>query len=326
MGEPGGVGAEITVKAWNALRKTGPIFFAIADPEQLEHLGAETKSITDPAEALLYFDGLLPVMPIGAPVISTPGRADSRYAGLVIESIRKAVAHTLEGKTSGIVTNPIQKATLIDAGFAFPGHTEFLADLTKNATLPAGLKRGPVMMLAGPKLRTVPVTIHEPLAQAIKNLTKEKIVDTAIATAAALAMDFGIANPRLALSGLNPHAGEDGALGSEDSVIIEPAVSELINSGVDARGPLPADTMFHDEARGSYDAAICMYHDQALIPAKALNFHDAVNVTLGLPIIRTSPDHGTALDIAAKNLARPDSLIAAINLAAEMAVRRKNAK
>ena len=326
MGEPGGVGGEITVKAWQALRDTGLSFFVIADPARLEHIGAQVAVINEPSEARAAFEKKLPVMPVGAQVISIPGRADPRYAELVIDSIRRAVSYAIKGEAAGVVTNPIQKATLIDAGFAFPGHTEFLADLTKDATLPDGLQRGPVMMLAGPRLRTIPVTIHEPLAQAINNLTAEKIIDIVSVTASALNIDFGVEKPRLAVSGLNPHAGENGALGSEDADIIEPAIKELINKGFDARGPLPADTMFHDEARATYDAAICMYHDQALIPAKALNFHDAVNVTLGLPIVRTSPDHGTALDIAGKDLARTDSLIAAINLAAEMAARRAGAK
>lgn len=326
MGEPGGVGGEITVAAWQALRTTGISFFTIADPARLEHIGAPIATIDKPIQANVAFADRLPVLPIGAPVISIPGRADPRYADLVIDSIRQAVSFALNGEASGVVTNPIQKATLKSAGFEFPGHTEFLADLTKTTAVPKNLPRGPIMMIAGPKIKTVPVSIHEPLMQAIKNLTTEKIVETAQVTASALAADFGIENPRLAISGLNPHAGENGTLGIEDDAIIAPAIMRLQELNIDARGPLPADTMFHDEARATYDAAICMYHDQALIPAKALNFHDAVNVTLGLPIIRTSPDHGTALDIAGKNLARPDSLIASIKLAAEMAAKRTNNK
>ncbi|HOP18839.1 MAG TPA: 4-hydroxythreonine-4-phosphate dehydrogenase PdxA, partial [Amphiplicatus sp.] len=201
-----------------------------------------------------------------------------------------------------------------------------LGALTEKAPMPGGRHRGPIMMLAGPQLRTVPVTVHEPLAKAAAGLTSEAIIHAGLVTAEALQHDFGVARPRLAIAGLNPHAGEGGALGKEDGAIIAPAVEALRKAGVDARGPLPADTMFHEEARRTYDAALCMYHDQALIPIKTINFHDAVNVTLGLPIVRTSPDHGTALDIAGKNIARADSLIAAIKLAAEMAGRRAAAK
>ena len=211
------------------------------------------------------------------------------------------------------------------AGFRFPGHTEYLADLTSKAPMPTGGKRGPVMMLSGPQLRTVPVTIHQSVKDAIAGLRPDLIIKTALVTHEALKNDFGIASPRLAISGLNPHAGEEGMFGAEDAMIIAPAVDELKAMGVDARGPLPADTMFHEDARAKYDAALCMLHDQALIPAKTLAFHEAVNVTLGLPIIRTSPDHGAALDIAGKGIARPDSLIAAIKLAAQMASRRRQA-
>ncbi len=239
-----------------------------------------------------------------------------------MESIERAVDYAVNGSASGVVTNPIQKSTLLAAGFGFPGHTEYLAHLTTAAPMPNERARGPVMMLAGPMLRTVPVTVHQSVKEAIGSLTPDKIIKTAIVTAEALRDEFGIASPRLAISGLNPHAGEAGALGMEDEMIIAPAVDALCDMGLNARGPLPADTMFHEEARASYDAALCMLHDQALIPAKTLAFHDAVNVTLGLPIIRTSPDHGTALDIAGKGLARADSLIAAIKLADRMATTR----
>jgi 4-hydroxythreonine-4-phosphate dehydrogenase len=320
MGEPGGIGGEIAIKAWRALAATGPAFFAIDDPARLERLGAPVAAIASPEQATRVFATRLPVLPLGAAVKATAGLADKANAAHVIGSIEKAVALALAGEASGVVTNPVQKAALIEAGFEFPGHTEFLGALTKDA--PAPTRRGPVMMIASPSLRVAPVTVHSPLAKAVRELTTERIVDVAMVTAESLKLDFGIARPRLALAGLNPHAGEKGALGSEDEALIAPAVAALRKHGVEAAGPLPADTMFHAEARAKYDAAICMYHDQALIPVKTLAFHEAVNVTLGLPIVRTSPDHGTALDIAGKGLARADSLIAAIKLAAEMAARR----
>ncbi len=321
MGEPGGVGPEIAAAAWRTLRESGPCFFIIADPALLRG-AVPIAPIAAPAEAEAVFASALPVLPLGADVRAKVGEASAETAGAVIDSIRRAVAWALSGEASGVVTNPIQKATLIEAGFAFPGHTEFLGDLTKNAPMPAGRARGPVMLLAGPDLKTVPVTIHQSVADAVRNLTAALIEHAGKVVAEALRHDFGIARPRLAISGLNPHAGEAGALGREDTEIIAPAVAALKAAGVDARGPLPADTMFHSDARATYDAALCMLHDQALIPAKTLAFHEAVNVTLGLPIVRTSPDHGTALDIAGKGLARADSLIAAIKLAAAMAATR----
>jgi 4-hydroxythreonine-4-phosphate dehydrogenase len=326
MGEPGGVGGEIAIKAWRALKDSGPIFFLIDDPARLEALGAAIALIDRPDAARDAFGDSLPVLALGAQVTAASGKADPANAPHVIASIRRGVELALSGAACGVVTNPIQKASLLAAGFEFPGHTEFLGALTKDAAMPGDLKtarrRGPVMMIAGPTLRTVPVTVHASLADAVRQLTTEKIVHAATVTAESLAADFGIARPRLAIAGVNPHAGEGGALGKEDAEVIAPAVEALKRAGIEAKGPLPADTMFHAEARATYDAAICMYHDQALIPAKTLAFHDAVNVTLGLPIIRTSPDHGTALDIAGKGLARADSLIAALRLAADMAARR----
>ncbi|MEQ8748996.1 MAG: 4-hydroxythreonine-4-phosphate dehydrogenase PdxA [Amphiplicatus sp.] len=323
MGEPGGVGGEITIKAWSALRKSGPVFFVIDDPARLTALGARVAEIASPSEAGKVFAVALPVLSLGARIEARLGVADSKTAKHVVESIRCATTLALSGDAAGIVTNPISKAALLADGFQFPGHTEYLGALTHDAGMPAkAAARGPVMMLAGPALRTVPVSVHEPLADAARRLSTDAIVRAATVTAQALALDFGIARPRLAIAGLNPHAGEGGALGSEDGKIIAPAVEALRKAGIDARGPLPADTMFHEEARARYDAAICMYHDQVLIPVKTLAFHDTVNVTLGLPIVRTSPDHGTALDIAGKNVARADSLIAAIRLAADMAARR----
>ncbi|MGE0409368.1 MAG: 4-hydroxythreonine-4-phosphate dehydrogenase PdxA [Amphiplicatus sp.] len=322
MGEPGGVGGEIAIKAWRALNKTGPVFFVIDDPARLEALGALVARIGAPRDAGAVFAEKLPVLALRSPVKARPGLADPANAPAVIVAIERAVALALAGEAAGVVTNPVQKSTLLAAGFKFPGHTEFLGALTEGAPMGAR-RRGPVMMIAGPELKTVPVTIHLPLAEAIRRLTTETIVHAAIVTAESLAHSFGLARPRLAVAGLNPHAGERGALGREDAAVIAPAVAMLRNAGVDAVGPLPADAMFHAEARARYDAAICMYHDQALIPAKTLAFDEAVNVTLGLPIIRASPDHGTALDIAGKGLADAGSLIAALKLAAKMAARAR---
>lgn len=322
MGEPGGVGPEIACAAWRAFRDRGPAFFAIADPALFRRLDVPVAEIAAPEDAAARFNTALPVLPLVSDIAATPGEASPKNARGVIESISRAVGCALDGTASGVVTNPIQKSSLMAAGFEFPGHTEFLADLCREAHMPVGRKRGAVMMLAGPQLKTVPVTIHQSVQDAVAALSTELVIGTGMITAEALRIDFGITAPRLAISGLNPHAGEDGRLGHEDSAIIAPAVEALADAGIEARGPLPADTMFHEAARARYDAALCMLHDQALIPAKTLAFHDAVNVTLGLPIIRTSPDHGTALDIVGKGVARPDSLIAALRLAGEMTARR----
>jgi len=228
------------------------------------------------------------------------------------------VADVAAGRASAVVTNPIAKSVLYRAGFRHPGHTEFLAELAGSG----GAAPQPVMMLWSPALAVVPVTIHVSLREAIAQLSSELIVSTARIAVADLKARFGLPHPRLAVSGLNPHAGEDGSLGLEDQTIVAPAIEILRNEGIDARGPLPADTMFHDAARKTYDCAICMYHDQALIPIKTIAFEDAVNVTLGLPFIRTSPDHGTAFDIAGSGRANPSSLVAALRLAARMAAAR----
>ena len=323
MGEPGGVGPEIALAAWRILKAEGPAFFLIADPALFSN---DVHVIAAPSETASVFSSALPVLPLNAAINARMGEASPDNAAAVIESIERAVAFCLSGEASGVVTCPIQKSALMASGFKFPGHTEFLADLTAKTDMPDGRTRGPVMMLAGPDLKTVPVTIHQSVVSAANFLTSGLIEKTAHVTHEALLYDFGLAAPRLAISGLNPHAGEDGALGKEDGAIIAPAVAALKEAGIDARGPLPADTMFHPEARATYDAALCMLHDQALIPAKTLAFHDAVNVTLGLPIVRTSPDHGTALDIAGKGAARTDSLIAAIRLAAAMAAKRAEAR
>ena len=331
IGDPSGVGADVALSAWLQRKELFlPAFLLIADPAQLsaraQHLGLNVPIVTisTPAEAFDVFDLKLPVLPLKNTHKESPGKPLPENAAGVIEAIERAVALTLSGETSAVVTCPIAKKPLYDAGFKHPGHTEFLAEL---ASKHLGRTVIPVMMLAGPELRAVPVTIHIPLVDVPRLLTKDDILEVAYITAQELTDRFGIAAPRIAISGLNPHAGEGGALGKEDDAIIRPAVEELQREGINAWGPLPADTMFHAQARVTYDVAICMYHDQALIPAKALAFDETVNVTLGLPFIRTSPDHGTAFDIAGKGIARPDSLIASIRLAQELAeneARRKS--
>ena len=331
IGDPSGVGADVALSAWLQRKELSlATFLLIADPAQLsdraQHLGLNVPiaTISTPADACDVFDVKLPVLPLKNTHKESPGKPLPENAAGVIEAIERAVALTLSGETSAVVTCPIAKKPLYDAGFKHPGHTEFLAEL---ASKHLGRTVIPVMMLAGPELRAVPVTIHIPLVDVPRLLTKDDILEVAYITAQELTDRFGIAAPRIAISGLNPHAGEGGALGKEDDAIIRPAVEELQREGINAWGPLPADTMFHAQARVTYDVAICMYHDQALIPAKALAFDETVNVTLGLPFIRTSPDHGTAFDIAGKGIARPDSLIASIRLAQELAeneARRKS--
>jgi 4-hydroxythreonine-4-phosphate dehydrogenase len=271
--------------------------------------------IAAPEEASAAFTQALPILhrPLSAPVV--PGKPSPAHAPAVIAAIEEAVALAKSGRASGVVTNPIQKASLTAAGFPHPGHTEFLGEL-------AGMGVPPVMMLACSELRVVPVTVHEALAKAIARLTPAMIIATSRIVDAALKRDFGLAAPRLAIAGLNPHAGEAGTMGREEIDIIAPAIAALQAEGIDARGPMPPDTMFTALARPHYDVAICHYHDQALIPIKTIDMAGGVNVTLGLSIIRTSPDHGTALDIAGKGLADPASLIAAIRLAGELAQKR----
>jgi len=323
-GEPAGIGPDITLKAW--LRRAElklPAFYWLGDAPSLNRrakaLGL-TVPIAEvaPEEANDAFARALPVVATGQPATAGPGQPDDRSAGAALASIRQAVKDVTAGHASAVVTNPIAKNVLYRAGFRHPGHTEYLAELaaTKNST------PQPVMMLWSPALAVVPVTIHVSLHEALAQLSSELIASTARIVVSDLKSYFGIARPRLAVSGLNPHAGEDGSLGTEDKAIVAPAVELLRNEGLDVRGPLPADTMFHEAARRSYDCAICMYHDQALIPIKTLAFEDAVNVTLGLPFIRTSPDHGTAFDIAGTGKANPSSLIAALQLAARMAATR----
>ena len=322
VGEPAGIGGEIALKAWLARGSGVPPFYLLDDPERVASIARQlgwavsVRAIAAPGEALSVFSAALPVVPLEATLRGRPGRPDPADAPAIVGAIRSAVADIRAGRAAALVTNPIHKESLYRAGFAHPGHTEFLAEL-------AGIAEAPVMMLVCPQLRVVPVTIHQALRVAIEALDTAKIVHAGHVTAAALHLDFGIARPVLAVAGLNPHAGEGGGLGREEIEIVGPAILELRQAGIDARGPLAADTMFHSAARREYDAALGMYHDQALIPIKTIDFDGGVNVTLGLPFVRTSPDHGTAFAIAGKGIARADSLIAALRLASELAARRR---
>jgi len=322
VGDPSGVGPEIAIAAWRLRNEAAiPPFYLLADPDLIasraQRLGVSLAiAETTPRSAAEAFSSALPVVPLATRLADTPGVPDRANAAGIVEAIDRAVADCLAGEAAAAVTCPIAKKPLYDAGFAFPGHTEYLAHL---ASRHFGRTVQPVMMLAGPDLRTVPVTIHIALAEVPKALTSELIVDTGRILAGDLRNRFGIATPRIAVAGLNPHAGEGGTMGQEDLRVVAPAIEQLRSESIDAFGPLPADTLFHARARQGYDAALCMYHDQALIPAKMLAFDEAVNVTLGLPFIRTSPDHGTAFDIAGKGVARPDSLIAALKLARRLA-------
>jgi 4-hydroxythreonine-4-phosphate dehydrogenase len=322
MGDPAGIGGELSVRAWLA-RRFGRPFVALDDPDRLSGiarglgLDVPVRVVNAAGAAGAVFRDALPVLPIRMGAAAVPGRADPANAAAVIASIEQAVKLTLSGETAGVVTNPIHKSTLYGAGFAHPGHTEFLAALTDTPL--------PVMMLASPGLRVVPITVHASLRRMLEMITVERIVSVTRVTAEALRRHWGIASPRIAIAGLNPHAGEDGTMGEEEITIIAPAIGQLRAEGLDVTGPLAADSMFTPEAREGYDVAMGMYHDQALIPLKTLDMHRGVNITLGLPIVRTSPDHGTAFAIAGKGIADPSSLIAAIDLAADLAARRENA-
>ncbi|MBX9707607.1 MAG: 4-hydroxythreonine-4-phosphate dehydrogenase PdxA [Caulobacteraceae bacterium] len=319
LGEPAGIGPEIVAKAWSSL-KGGVPFFVLGDAWLLAAQGRPVVEIHDPSEALSAGATALPVLHHPAPAPVTAGAPDVRNAAVVADWIERAVNLCLAGEASGLVTAPIAKAPLYAAGFRFPGHTEFIAELTADAAFEG--TRGPVMMLTAKDLRACLVTIHLPLDQVPEMVTTERVKRTARVVHEAMRRDFGIASPRLALAALNPHAGESGSLGLQEIEVLRPAAEALRAEGIAITDPLPADTMFHDEARATYDAAVCLYHDQALIPVKTLDFWGGVNATLGLPIVRTSPDHGTGFEIAGKGVARPDSLIAAIRLASEMAAAR----
>jgi len=320
LGDPAGIGPEIIAKAWAALRQSGPEFFAIGDARALAPW-APVRRINRPGDAQAVFAEALPVLDLPLPYPPAPGAPSAETAPCIARWIEIAVGLALSGEAAGVVTAPIAKATLYAGGFKHPGHTEFVGELT--AAAPFAGARGPVMMLTTLDLRVALVTVHEPLSKVPGLLTQDRIVLAGRVTAEALVRDFGVDRPRLAVAGLNPHAGEGGALGSEEIDVIAPAVGALRALGIDAKGPLPADSLFHEAARAAYDAALCLYHDQALIPVKMLDFWGGVNLTLGLPIVRTSPDHGTAFDIAGQGLARADSMIAALRLAAEIAQRRR---
>ena len=329
LGEPAGIGPDITIAAWLRRRELNlPAFYLLGDEALIARraktldktlgkaLGAEIRIASVSAhEAAAAFTEALPVVATGERATAEPGQPDASSAPAALASIRQAVADVRAGRAGAVVTNPIAKSVLYRAGFRHPGHTEFLAELAAED----GRVPQPVMMLWSPRLAVVPVTIHVSLRDALSQLTSELIVSTVRIVATELKSRFGIARPRIAVSGLNPHAGEDGSLGHEEQTIIAPALKTLRNDGIDARGPLPADTMFHEAARSLYDCAVCMYHDQALIPITTVAFDGAVNVTLGLRVIRTAPEHGTAFDIAGTGKANPASLIAALELASRMA-------
>lgn len=326
MGEPAGIGPDIILHAFITLldEPKAPRLVVFGDAalfhSRAKRLGLAVKiyDASNVTDALSSPSGALPVVSVGA-IPDTPGQLDPVTGALTIGAIRSALDSVRQGACSGLVTAPIHKANLYATGFAFPGHTELLEAYAREHWPQSDPQA--VMMLAGPELRTVPVTVHIPLHQVSDTLTTQRIVDVGQRTADDLSSRFGIKTPRLAVAGLNPHAGESGALGKEDDAVIAPAIVALQAAGIDATGPLPADTMFHAEARTGYDAALCMYHDQALIPVKALDFHNTVNVTLGLPFVRTSPDHGTALSLAGSGKASPASMISAIRMAAAMSDR-----
>ncbi len=323
MGDPAGVGPIITWKAWEHARQTGGRpFYVIAPPAVMAAAGnaGKLETIPDTGHALTTFEHALPVLSIDGPA-PAPGKPDLVTAATVIESIRLAVEHTRAGKAAAVVTNPIAKALLYRAGFKHPGHTEYLAELAADGGAPPR----PVMMLVGGGLRVALVTIHRPLSSVSGALTQPLIMETAAITHAALRRDFGLANPRIGLCGVNPHAGEDGEIGREEIDIINPAARTLRTEGIDISDARPGDTIFHEMLEGRFDAILAMYHDQGLIPVKTLDIWGGVNVTLGLPFIRTSPDHGVAYDAAASGQARPGSLIAALKLADEMAIARATA-
>ena len=322
VGEPAGIGPDLALSVWLQRAPLAlPPFYLLADPafvaQRAQRLGLDVAMReSTPEAAPAQFRTALPVVPLGVPITAAPGRPDTSSAPAALAAICQATRDVADGRAAAIVTNPVAKSVLYEAGFGDPGQTEFLARLSRELT---GRQARPVMMIWCEELAVVPVTVHLPLKEVPVRLSTELIVETGKIVARDLRARFGLRHPRLAVAGLNPHAGEHGALGAEDRALVAPAVEQLNQSGIDARGPLPADTMFHAAARAGYDAALCMYHDQALIPIKTLAFDRAVNVTLGLPLIRTSPDHGTAFDLAGSGRADPGSLIAALRLAAKLA-------
>ena len=324
IGEPAGIGPDLTLVIWRQRSQLSlPPFYVLGDAEFLARraklLGLDVPvARVEPSTAAEAFPTALPVVSIERTITAEPGRPDASSAPAAIEAIRRGVADVLRGAAAAVVTNPIAKNVLYQSGFQEPGHTEYLARLVEEMH---GPPVQPVMLLWCPDLAVVPVTIHLPLRDVPGALTKDLLVRTGRIVARDFKTRFGIARPRIAVAGLNPHAGEEGAMGGEDAAVVRPAVHQLQAEGIDARGPLPADSMFHPAARAQYDVALCAYHDQALIPIKTLAFDRAVNVTLGLPFVRTSPDHGTAFDIAGSGCADPSSLIAAVRLAARLSER-----
>lgn len=318
MGDPAGIGPEVIGKAWEARMQAAlPPFFAVGDPRAIERVwSGPVERIGDPAEAATLFDRALPVLYIQDAGEITPGQPDTDGARCSLSALELAVGLARSGTAGALVTGPVSKAQLYGIGFLDPGQTEFIAERCGIALHNA------VMMLAGPTLRVVPITTHIPISAVPEALKLDLVVARARIAARGLTRNFGIESPRLAFAGLNPHAGESGAIGREEIDVLMPAIEILRSEGIDCSGPLAPDAMFHEAARRRYDVAMCCYHDQALIPLKLLHFDDGVNMTLGLPIVRTSPDHGTAFDIAGKGLARPGAMVAAIRMAAQAAERR----
>ncbi|TIX51591.1 4-hydroxythreonine-4-phosphate dehydrogenase PdxA [Alteraurantiacibacter aquimixticola] len=323
LGDPAGIGPEIIAEAWAYRKQLDlPPFMVVGGQHVLTSAAASrdidlpVATISAPQDAESAFPHALPVLDMGGDGTWWPGKPTTQGAELALGSLELAVSLALTGSASGMVTAPVSKSHLADIGFAFPGQTEFIAHSSGIEEEDA------VMMLAGPSLRAVPLTIHCALSDVSSLLTQELILRRCRVIHRAMQRDFGLERPRLALAGLNPHAGEKGRMGHEEEEIIAPAIAQLRDEGIDATGPHPADTMFAPHKRDTYDVAVAMYHDQALVPLKALDFDQGVNMTLGLPIVRTSPDHGTAFDIAGKGLAKPDSLIAAIRMASEAAAHR----
>jgi 4-hydroxythreonine-4-phosphate dehydrogenase len=326
MGDPAGIGPDVVLAAWANRKKTQlPFFLFIGDPDlvikraQVMGLKVPIETLDDPATARSCFADALPLYPVRLENTVSPGQPDPTAAPAILSSIELAVELALEGRASAIVTAPINKKLLYEAGFRHPGHTEFLGALAQRS----GLQATPVMMLACDELRVVPATIHIPLKDVPGTLSADLIVQTITVTADALSREFGIDNPRIAVTGLNPHAGENGAIGEEEIRIVTPAIEAARAQGINVSGPFPADTIFQGRLRADYDVVVTMYHDQALIPIKTLAFERAVNVTLGLPIVRTSPDHGTAYDLAGTGRCDPTSMIEALLLAGRLAANRE---
>lgn len=321
IGEPAGVGPELALQLWaTRVKNRVPPFLLVGDPALLaaraNDIGINVKiAECDAGNAVREFDRAMPVLPAGITSNAAPGKPDASSAALARIAIERAVSLVQAGECAALVTNPIAKSVMTEAGFGFPGHTEFLAHLAARG----GTAPRPVMMIWSEELSVIPVTIHVPLAEVPHLLSVELIAETARIAARDLRSRFGIAKPRLAICGLNPHAGESGTIGREDEMVVRPAVAQLRSEGIDASGPFPADTLFHADARKKYDVALGMYHDQVLAPVKTLAFDHAVNVTLGLPFVRTSPDHGTAFDLAGTGRANPASLLAALKLAERLA-------